>query len=320
VKQEENGKKKKNEKKKKKSKSLWAPILAAPFLFFLAPVSIGLYLTHPIPAKSKKTPKDYGLEFEEIEFSSKIDQKKLSGWWIPSVSKSHKTVITAHGYMNERSMEGIEGLGLAKVLSKHGYNVLMFDFRNAGKSEGRTTGLGYFEKHDLYSAIDYSVQVKEQKKIALLGWSMGAATAIMAGCEHPAVSVIIADSPFSDLEPFLKENLSHWSKLPNQLFTPIIYHSMRKLLKINPIEVSPIKNVQNTKGKSFLFIHSKADEAIPYTESEKIFESVPTGNNKELWLTENAPHINSLLLYKSEYVLRVLRFLNQYFMLPKGRF
>ncbi len=248
----------------KNRKSWWKPLLAAPFLFFLPPLSIGLYLTHPFPAKSKKNPKDYGLDFEEIEFLSRKDQVKLSGWWIPTASKqSNKTVITAHGYMNERAMEGIGGLQLAKVLSLHGYNVLMFDFRNAGKSKGKTTGFGYFEKYDLLAAIDYAIQQKRQKKIALLGWSMGAATALIAGCEHPAVSVIIADSPFSDLEPFLKENLSYWSKLPKHPFTSIIYHSMQKLHKIDPKKVSPLNHVKNSQGKSFLLIHSKRDQAIP---------------------------------------------------------
>ncbi|WP_052352804.1 alpha/beta hydrolase [Neobacillus dielmonensis] len=301
------------EKKRKSSKSLWRPLLAAPALFFLAPLGIGLFLTHPIPAKTTKSPKDYGLDFEEIEFFSQKDQVKLSGWWIPSASKqSRKTVITAHGYMNERSMEKIEGLQLAKVLSRQGYNVLMFDFRNAGKSKGRTTGLGYFEKHDLYSAIEYAIQKKKQKKIALLGWSMGASTALIAGCEHPAVSVIIADSPFSDLEPFLKENLSYWSKLPKRPFTPIIYHAMRKLHNIAPNEVSPINKVTSTRGKSILFIHSKSDEAIPFTESEKLFQSIPAGNHKELWLTEQAKHIHSYFLYKRDYEHRVLRFLNKH--------
>ncbi|MCH6264486.1 alpha/beta fold hydrolase [Neobacillus citreus] len=55
------------------------------------------------------------------------------------------------------------------------------------------TGLGFFENHDLYAAIDYAIQKKNQKHIALLGWSMGASTALIAGCEHPAVSAIIAD-------------------------------------------------------------------------------------------------------------------------------
>ncbi|MDR7001403.1 alpha/beta hydrolase [Neobacillus niacini] len=301
------------EEKSKKGKSLWGPLLAVPAVFFLAPLGIGLYLTHPFPAKSTKNPMDFGLKFEEIEFFNRKDQVKLSGWWIPATSKqSKKTVITAHGYMNERAMEGIEGLQLAKVLSKQGYNVLMFDFRNAGKSKGRTTGLGYFEKHDLSAAIEYSIQKKKQKMIALLGWSMGASTALIAGCEHPAVSAIIADSPFSDLEAFLKENLSYWTKLPKKPFTPFIYHSMRKLLKIDPTEVSPITNVKNTKGKSFLLIHSKTDEAIPYTESEKLIQSISSDNHKELWLTEDGKHINSYLLNKEEYEHRVIQFLNKY--------
>ncbi|MBL4952780.1 alpha/beta hydrolase [Neobacillus sp. YIM B02564] len=300
-------------KKGKSSKSLWQPLLAAPALFFLAPVGIGLYLTHPLPAKTRKNPKDYGLEFEEIEFFSRKDQVKLSGWWIPAASKhSKKTVITAHGYMNERAMEGIEGLRLAKVLSRQGYNLLMFDFRNAGKSKGRTVGLGYYEKHDLYSAIEYAAEKKNQKKIALLGWSMGAATALIAGCEHPAVSVIIADSPFSDLEPFLKENLSYWTKLPKRPFTPIIYHSMRKLLNIDPKEVSPINKVASTKGRAILLIHSKTDEAIPFTESERLYQSIPFNNHKELWLTEKAKHIHSYFLYRRDYELRILRFLNKH--------
>ncbi|MED4206813.1 alpha/beta hydrolase [Neobacillus mesonae] len=301
------------EKKKKKSNSIWRPLLAAPFLFFLPPLSIGLYLTHPIPAKTTKNPKDYGLIFEEIQFHSRKDQVRLAGWWIPSAStQSKKTVITAHGYMNERSMDGIEGLMLARVLSERGYNVLMFDFRNAGKSKGRTTGLGFFENHDLYAAIDYAIQKKRQKKIALLGWSMGASTALIAGCEHPAVSAIIADSPFSDLEPFLKENLSYWSKLPKKPFTPIIYHSMRKLLKIDPAEVSPINHVKKAKGKSFLFIHSKADQAIPYNESKSLFQSVSSDNHKELWLTEECQHIHSYPMNKKEYTRRIVLFLDKW--------
>jgi uncharacterized protein len=153
--------------------------------------------------------------------------------------------------------------------------------------------------------------VKKQEKIALLGWSMGASTALVAGCEHPAVSVVIADSPFSDLESFLRENLSFWSKLPKRPFTPMIMHSMQRLLKINPNEVSPINNVKKGEGKSFFLIHSKSDEAIHYSESEKIFQCISTGHHKELWLTEDVEHINSYLLCKEEYEKRVLQFLSE---------
>ncbi|ETI69460.1 hypothetical protein [Neobacillus vireti] len=66
----------------KSGKSLWKPLLAAPALFFLAPLGIRFVSNSSIPDK---------------------DDKSVS-------KKSKKTVITAHGYMNERAMERFEGL------------------------------------------------------------------------------------------------------------------------------------------------------------------------------------------------------------------
>ncbi|MFC4799315.1 hypothetical protein ACFPA1_08090 [Neobacillus sp. GCM10023253] len=78
------------ESKEKKSKSLWRTLLAAPLLFFLPPLSIGLYLTHPFPAKTTKSPKDYGMVFEEIEFHSRKDKVKLAGGFLQLQSKAKK--------------------------------------------------------------------------------------------------------------------------------------------------------------------------------------------------------------------------------------
>ena len=49
----------------------------------------------------------------------------------------------------------------------------------------------------------------------LLGFSMGASTAILAAAESQDVDAVIADSPFSDLTSYLDENLSVWSNLPS---------------------------------------------------------------------------------------------------------
>lgn len=87
---------------------------------------------------------------------------------------------------------------------------------------------------------------------------------------------------------------------------------MQKLHKIDPKKVSPINHVKNSQGKSFLLIHSKSDQAIPYNESKEILQSIPLGNHKLLWLTEQGKHIHSYRLYKEEYERRVLRFLEKY--------
>ncbi|WP_156482432.1 prolyl oligopeptidase family serine peptidase, partial [Neobacillus novalis] len=76
-------------------------------------------------------------------------------------------------------------------------------------------------------------------------------------------------------------------------------------------EVSPINHVKNTKEKSFFILHSTTDKAIPYAESEKLFQSISSNNHKELWLTKDCEHIHSYRLNKKEYTHRVLKFLNK---------
>lgn len=290
-------------------KVLMGTIITAPLLFLLTPLTVGLYLIHPRSRKTIKNPNDYGMNYEHISFTSSAGNVSLSGWWVPAKTASHQTVIIAHGYRNERSVSKIELLNFVRNLHEEGYHVLMFDFRNSGTSGGRQTSIGYFEQHDLKAAIDFAVNEKRQKSIALLGFSMGAATSLIVGTQHPSVKAIIADSPFSELHPYLQENLSVWSKLPNKPFTPMILFSMERLLRFRSKEVSPLKSIQIQNDKAYLLIHSKKDASIPYRHSELLFQHLQTSNIKELWLTEEAAHIRSYLHQPDEYAERVIDFL-----------
>lgn len=294
-------------KKKVKKIGLISAILG-PLLLLLTPVVVGLILTHPKRRRTEETPNDYGLSYEEIEFKSKLNQVKLRGWWIPSKTPSSKTVITAHGYTDERSQKTINALRLVRSLNAMGYNVFMFDFRNSGTSEGHRTGIGFYEQHDLASAVDYIVSEKSQPRIVLLGWSMGAATSLLVGTEHPNVVGVIADSPFHDLKEYLDDQLNVWSKLPKKPFTSMILRSMKHLLKIQPNEVSPITIVKKGHGKSYLLIHGKNDERIPHRSSEMIFEQIPDITDKSIWITESG-HIGSYLDESEVYERKVLEFL-----------
>lgn len=60
-----------------------------------------------------------------------------------------------------------------------------------------------------------------------------------------------------------------------------------------------------------MLIHSKADTAIPYENSIQIYNNVQNKANVELWLTDKADHIQSYLLYKTEYEDKVIKFLNE---------
>ena len=275
---------------------------------------VGHKLIHPARREIVETPDNYKLEYEKISFNSSYDGINLKGWWIPAqdangLMESKDTVIFGHGYKNARDLYSIHVLALAERLAKEGYNVLLFDFRNAGESDGNVTSVGLFETFDMLSAIDYAKTNKESNCISLLGWSMGAAVSIMAGAESNDVSKIIADSPFSDLNNYLRTNLPVWSGLPSFPFTFEIMNFLPKVFGDSIFKISPENSVKKLGDKELLLIHSKGDTAIPYENSVKIYENVQNKKNVQLWLTEKAKHIKSYDLYKMEYEDKIVQFL-----------
>ncbi|KGM97235.1 hypothetical protein Z968_04360 [Clostridium novyi A str. 4552] len=276
-------------------------------------IYVGLKLTSPKREKIKYNPKHYGLNYEDVSFKSKNQDVLLKGWWMPSQLKnkeikSEKTIIFSHGYGNNRGLYKISVLNLAKKLCESGYNVLVFDFRASGESEGKFVTIGGLEKYDLLGAIDFVKNKKKSKIINLMGWSMGATTSILAGTESKDVKCIVADSPFGNLKEYLESNLSYWSKLPNTYFTKTILYILPKIRGFNIDKVNAIKAASSINNKKIFLIHSKDDDAIPYENTEKIYNSINNKSDVKVWITNNAKHIKSYSLYKDEYEKRVVEF------------
>ncbi|MCX7920893.1 MAG: alpha/beta hydrolase [Clostridia bacterium] len=281
-------------------------------------IYVGWNLTHPAHKSVTEPPSKYGLKFESITFTSIFDGINLRGWWIPAQKngrsfRSNRTVIFSHGYGDTRAQEYTGATNLANRLASEGYNTLLFDFRNCGESEDKVTGIGQFEKDDLLSAINYAKEVKKSKTIALIGWSMGAATSILAGAESPDVKVIIADSPFAELSDYLKENMNIWSGLPNIPFTPIIMNIIPPLTGVYPNKVSPCSAAANLGERKLMLIHSRGDKSIPYSNSERIFSVVPDKSSVLMWIPQKPGHIETYRLHRQEYEARVVMFLERNF-------
>lgn len=217
------------------------------------------------------------------------------------------TVIFAHGYGNNRVQENVPFLPLAKRLVDDGYRVILFDFRASGESEGDMITIGVKEKDDLLGVIDYAKKHFDEP-IALYGVSMGAATSILAAAEDQDVRGVIADSPFSDLESYLRANMPVWTHLPNVPFTYLILAIIPALADLDLGVSSPIHAVDRVAPRPILFIHSKNDRSIPYEESVKLYKTHP--DVFQLWLTDKADHVKSFSLYGGQYVNRMLSFLH----------
>jgi len=77
----------------------------------------------------------------------------------------------------------------------------------------------------LLGAVDYVKSKPElNQEIVLMGFSMGASTSILAAAREPAVSAVIADSPFADLKNYLNDKLSVWTELPSFPFNKAFFN------------------------------------------------------------------------------------------------
>src|SRR5258706_14921810 len=120
------------------------------------------------------TPRNYGFDSDEVKFTSR-DHVRLTGWWIPA-DNAVGTIVMCPG--QEGSMDG----DTRQMVPLHdsGFNVLMFDFRAHGRSEGEVVSMGMYEKEDLLGALDFLMEHYGVEKDGGLGFSMGAAVALVA--------------------------------------------------------------------------------------------------------------------------------------------
>ncbi|MFE1627620.1 alpha/beta hydrolase [Brevibacillus reuszeri] len=287
-------------------------------LFLIAGIAVALRvtwrLTHPVRKPINMEPGDFGIcHAESIQFQSREQAIALAGWYLSAEKNGYKangsTLLFAHGYSQNRLEPHLPALSLAARLLEAGFDVLMFDFRNAGESSDSLTTIGLREQQDLLGAIDYAASVHPEKRLGVVGFSMGAATALLVGGVDSRIQAIVADSPFYSLQEYLEENLPQWTGLPRFPFNWFILTFSPLLLGANPRHVKPYQAVKEAE-KPILFIHGTNDLTIPTANSERL-HTLAQDEDSALWLVPDAGHVRSYALVPEEYAERVISFLEK---------
>jgi fermentation-respiration switch protein FrsA (DUF1100 family) len=136
----------------------------------------------------------------DVPIGSKLEASdgiRLAGWYIPAGDGSPPnapTVVLAHGEGGNKSTM----LEYATLLHDR-YNLLLFDFRNHGQSGGDQTTQGALEQLDLRAVVDWLQKAKKPDSIAVLGVSMGGASALNDAITDHAVDAVILDSTYATL-------------------------------------------------------------------------------------------------------------------------
>ena len=120
----------------------------ATLVYFIFSIIFFLLYTHPKRYISSFTPKDFGIDYQNIKLLTK-DNIELDAWFVKK-STNAKAVILCHGYPTDKG----NIFDMTRFLLKE-YNLLYFDFRGMGKSGGFFTSGGYKETLDIKAAIKY---------------------------------------------------------------------------------------------------------------------------------------------------------------------
>ena len=292
------------------------PDLLVLLFLFLINASAVIFIFGPVlllqPARRKREwyarfttilePRDAKLPQEDVVLRTH-DGMSLSGWLVAHTKKPKGAVIYLHGVGDCK----IGGIAVAKLLYNNGYDVLLYDSRHHGESEGRFCTYGFYEKRDVSAAIDFLRRRPGMRecRVAIFGTSMGAAVAIQAAAIDERIAGVVAEASFTDLRTIFVDYQRRIIKLPWHFLRNFAMSRSQTIANFKARLVSPIDDVVRVKAP-LLFVHGTKDSFIRYQYSKKLYDRA-TGP-KQLLLIEGADHNDVWDVGGKKYETTILEF------------
>jgi fermentation-respiration switch protein FrsA (DUF1100 family) len=272
---------------------------------YLAISAYVAYRIMRIPSKPlSENPASLGLDYEDVSFPSRIDNLILKGWYLTGDKRF--TIIIVTGMYQNRVDSSIGTLRIARDLVEKGYNVLLFDLRGRGESEGKGVLLTNADR-DIGGAFDY---IRKRgcpaDNTGIISFSAGAAsTIIFAGQENMAA--VVSESCFANIaDTFIRKAASKFNKprLLIRVFSFGIYLMSRIMYGYR--KVNPLDRIADVTCP-ILLIQGEKDDLIPPEDAHKLLKA--SGNPyDELWLVPDTGHTETYCLDPIGYIDRVTSF------------
>jgi dipeptidyl aminopeptidase/acylaminoacyl peptidase len=249
---------------------------------FLVLVSLcGFYVSiRPPKIISSITPSAYHMQYENVSFRT-ADGIMLRGWHVPSQKKTGKTLILLHGYPADKG----DILPALAFLQKE-FNLLLFDFRYLGQSDGNYSTAGAKEVEDLLAAIRF-LKTRGITEVGVWGFSMGGAVALMAIEKAPEIRAVVAESSYASLSDMALQFFK--VRLINYPIAYLIGLWAKLFLGIDLRDASPAERIRSS-AIPILITHSSADAVIPFSQAKSLQQALVNNPSAEFWFSEEFAH------------------------------
>lgn len=267
--------------------------------------------------KTKKDIRDFwGTTYDEILASmpepenftiQSFDGLTLKGKYFQQSDSSKCALIFAHGW-------GETWAGMLKYVPAFedcNCDLVLYDHRTHGESDGKYSGGTVKEAKDLLSITEWVVDNKtfDRSQIGWVGSSWGAATSLIAGADEQDVAFIVVDAPFQDWETAVFERAIKDYGAIIKLMSGGVMATAGFRAGVKASEASPLLNADKI-SEPVLLIHSKTDSATAYQQSVNL--SAKLNDASESHFTEwGNDHVMDVITNQSDFKALVHDFLER---------
>lgn len=221
------------------------------------------------------TPADAGLRFEEVTLTA-ADGVRLHGWWVPApgpAARPRRALLHCHGNAGNIGHR----LEYVEIFHALGLDVLLFDYRGYGRSDGTPGEAGLYLDAEAAWAHLVARGVRPAD-IVVHGQSMGGAVAAhLAARRQPAALVL--ESAFTSV-PDVAARLYWW--LPARWLARLSLDTRAELAGVR----SPVLVIHSRDDEIIAFAHGQALHAA--AREPKAFAAIRGDHNGGFWISREA--------------------------------
>lgn len=247
------------------------------------------------------SPFELGLPMENVVFATRDGSHQVSGWFLSSPD-ARTTILLCPGFRTRKN----QVLAIARALWQAGHNVLAFEYFGHGEANGVPVTLGYRELADFLGAVDYAQFRAPGTHLGVVGYSMGAAIALIGSACTPEVEAVVADSAFATHASAVGYNIRRTLRLPAFPFLWLADHLLAWRAGYRFHQVEPLREVARLAPRPVLFIHGEKDTMVDPKDATRLYAAAR--QPKELWLVPNAEHCGAYFEERVSYVQKIVDF------------
>ncbi len=226
----------------------------------------------------------------------------LFGYYIDN--QSENTVVISHGITSN-----IYGsLKYLKLYTDLGFNVVIYDHRNHGRSGGTETTYGYYERDDLELFVHWVKDKFPHGAVGTHGESMGGAIVLLHQAKYHSSDFLVVDCSYSRLEKVFREvNIQDGYEFVN-IVTPFASIISKFFGTGSYKEIDPIDAVAQIERPIF-FIHGEDDTYVYKEHSRDNFAAKQLGY-KKIYFAKDSDHGMSIICDRENYKKEMIKYLD----------